>query len=270
MKELRRIYRRLKFLLTVNWLKTIYVNLRVFPLSIALKLPVYIFYKVELMGLKRGCIRLGDGVKPRQGMINIGTKQWPIMPHGGLYTLLRFEKNSHLILGDDIRIKTGCALCIYNNATMQIGNDFFMNSCSRIYAKKKVVIGNHCRIGWECQIYDSNFHYVYNDKKKTISAFSQPVIFGDNVWLTNRCTVTKNVTIPPFSMISSGSIVSKDLSHITTKGNLFSGRPAEFKTDGLYRILNEKAQSSLHVTFRKENTDKLYIEGGLDESWLSN
>ena len=192
------------------------------------------------------------------------------MPNGGMYTLLRFERNSHLVFGNDIRIKRGCTLCIYNNATMQIGSDFMMNSLSRLYCKKKLVIGNHCRIGWESQVYDSNFHYMYNDKKKSIGSFSGYVEICDNVWITNRCTITKNVTIPPFSIISSGSLVSKDLSHVASKGNLFVGRPAELKATGVFRIVNEKTQSALHKEFKKTGTDTLFIEEGLHEEWLSN
>lgn len=270
MKNLRRIYRKIRFLLSINWLKTIYLNFLEFPLNIAIKLPIYVFYKVELIGLKRGCIKFADNITIKPGIVHLGTKQWPIMPNGGQYTLLRFERNSSLILGSDLKFKTGCTLCIYKNATLKIGNDFWINSSSRIYCKKKIVIGNHCRIGWETQLYDTDFHFIYNEKKKSIGALAGCIELGDNVWITNRCTIAKNVTIPSFSIVASGSIVNKDLSHITSKGNLFVGRPAELKATGVFRIVNEKAQSSLQKEFQEADTDKLYIEEGLHEEWLSN
>ena len=251
----------------ISFFKTVWFNFRFLPLRQAIYIPILIYPRVQMIGLYRGCIKLPQNV--HFGSVKIGFANWPIAPTKNVYTLLRFEKNGILTLGDKCTFKCGFSICVYKNAHLAIGNDFITNMDSKILCKKKIVIGNHCRLGWNVQIYDSNFHFIYNEQNQCISPCHGNVVIKDNVWITNQCTVSKGSVIPSFSMLASGSLLCKDFSDVTTKGNVFAGRPAKLLSTGAYRIINLNTEHFLLNYFENNPNAKVYKVDSFDESMFA-
>ena len=65
----RNIKRNIKISLTINWVKTLYFNFKMFPFSIAKKLPVFFYGSVKFTSLK-GQIKIDAPIK--RGMIGFG------------------------------------------------------------------------------------------------------------------------------------------------------------------------------------------------------
>ncbi len=267
-KLLKKILYVLHLVQEIRFFRTVWFNLRFLPLNQAIHLPILIYPHVQIIGLYRGCIQLTE--TPRFGSIKIGFARWPISPTKNVYTLLRFEENGILKLGNNCTFKCGFSICVYKNANLTIGNDLITNMNTKILCKKKISIGNHCLLGWNAQIYDSNFHFIYNEQNKTISPCHGEVIINDNVWVTNQCTISKGAVIPAFSMVSSGSLLCKDFSGVTTKGNVFAGRPAKLLRTGLFCIVNVKAERRLLEYFEKNPDSDSYEIDVFDGSMLEN
>lgn len=125
-------------------------------------------------------------------------------------------------------------------------------------------------MGWNCQIYDSNFHFIYDEKYPyTIKSPYKDVVLGNNVWIANSCTVAKGTVLPPFSTLSSNSLANKDYSsYSTTKGNVFAGIPAVFIRSGVFRILNKKMEKKLFGYFKDPNNKIYTIEEDIDKNEL--
>lgn len=244
---------KIKRLLSYNLLKTLYVNFRLFPLKIACKLPLQIGWRVELRNVFRGCIVFDDKVRVRRFMVRLGITPVPMISTKSDYTLIRFGSNSRMMFGDNVLIHNGVSLIASENGNIQIGSDTLVNQRTKIYSQRKVSIGNHCSIGWECQIMDSDCHLVYNENKKTIGNPIGEVHIGDNVWLASKVSIMKGVTIPSFSIISGNSVVLKSFADVTTKGNLFVGSPAILKLTGVYRLLNDAFEMQMKKNFMKSN-----------------
>lgn len=205
---------------TINIFKTVYLNYKVFPWNIAKKLPVFVGWNVDIHKVYRGSIEFQEGIQIRRGIVSLGVCRFPMISNKGLVTLLRISPKGKLVLGDDVKIYTGCSIIVTYKGVLSIGNDFLMNQKARLYCANSVAIGNHCRIGWETQVYDSNFHFMYDSVKHRIGNALGEVCFGHNVWVGNRCTIAKGASLPNYTIIGSNSLVSKKLENEFGGGDL--------------------------------------------------
>ena len=210
---LGKIRRICKLLFTINIAKTIYLNFKVFPINTARKLPIYVGKNVDINGVCRESISFQDGVDVKRGMVSIGVCHYPMVSNSGLVTLLRMSPQARLVLGKNIQICTGCSVIVSYRGVMCIGSDFFLNQKARLYCANSVTIGDHCRVGWESQIYDSNCHFTYDSVNHRIGNAMGKVSLGHNVWVGNRCTISKGAVIPDYGIIASNSLVSRCLTN---------------------------------------------------------
>jgi len=126
-----------------------------------------------------------------------------------------------LLIGNNVRIWSNIQqtrLSVFGNAMMIIGKGTYING-ARISAKEMVVIGCNCTIAPEVLIMDSDFHDLKDQNKP---GASKPVIIDDHVWIANRATILKGVTIGKHSVVAAGSVVTKDVPPYTLVG----GNPA--------------------------------------------
>lgn len=240
---------KIRRLFSYNVLKTLYVNFRIFPASIAMKLPLQIGWRVDMRNIRRGCIGFSDGIPPQRYMVKIGITPLPMISTKSDYTMLRFGHGGTMTFGNGVLIYNGVSLIVSEGGSIRIGSDCLINQRTKIYSQKEVSIGNHCRLGWECQVMDSDCHLVYNDNKRTIGNPIGVVHIGDNVWLASRVSVMKGVTIPSFSIVAGNSVVLKSFADVETRGNFFVGSPATLKGTGVYRLLNGHFEMQMKAHF---------------------
>lgn len=263
------LIRKIKRLLSYNLLKTVYINLRIFPFRTALKLPLQIGWRVDFRNVYQGCVTIDEGVAVKHFMIKIGITPFPMISTKSDYTLIRFAKDGRISFGDDVLIYNGVCLITSEGGHIHIGSDCLINQRTKVYSQKKVTIGDHCRIGWECQVLDSDCHLVYNDNKKTIGNPIGEICIGDNVWIASRSSVMKGVTIPSYSIVSGNSVVLKSFADITTQGNLFAGSPAVLKATGVYRLLNNSFETQMKNLFMRSGA-KYIKESDLNDFCFKN
>lgn len=111
-------------------------------------------------------------------------------------------------IGGDSRIN----LIVKKNARLVIGNNCGMSNCS-IFCSTKISIGNNVMIGGSVKIWDTDFHSIYPEIRRTPHdhGISREIIINDNVFIGAFAIVLKGVTIGENSVIAAGSIVSKDI-----------------------------------------------------------
>lgn len=243
------LIRKIKRLLSYNLLKTVYINLRIFPIKTALKLPLQIGWRVDFRNVHRGCVTIDETVAVNRFMIKVGITPFPMISTKNDYTLIRFAKGGYMSFGSDVLIHNGVSLITSEGGHIHIGSDCMINQRTKIYSQKKISIGNHCRIGRECQVLDSDCHLVYNQNKESIGNPIGEICIGDNVWIASRSSVMKGVTIPSYSIVSGNSVVLKSFADVKTQGNLFAGTPAVLKATGVYRLLNNSFEMQMKKHF---------------------
>lgn len=263
MSTIRRIY-NIAFHRNYSIWRTLYFNFKVFPFGTARRLPIKIGKHVQMIGLYRGCVEIGSA--PSRFMSEIGTCRFPMYAVNP--TLIRFtSKNAKLVIGRQVEIISGSSLILTYQGKLTFGDDILVNQDTMIYCAHSVTIANHARIGWKSQIYDSDFHYIYNKERCTIAKNFGPVHIGKNTWLANSVTVSKNACLPDFSIVASNSLVNKNFSDITERGSFFAGSPAKYKGKAGLRIINEPYQYSLFCHFMETDEKEISIEK--QEEWFN-
>lgn len=235
-----------------NLYKTIYINFKFFPWNVAKKLPIVIVGKVDL-GKCEGKIVLKDN--PRFAMLIVGS---PNPPNTSISNTT-FWIDGTLELSDHIRIKNGSSFSVSEGAVLSIGREVLINVNVKVWCTNRIVIGSYCRISWDSQIVDSNFHYMVAADGKTMRHKGN-IIIGDSCWLANRVTINKGTILPNNTIVAGNSVVNKDFTQFG-EGITIGGIPAKFICQGIRRIMNLKKEREIDAFFKNHPEEEMYEVG---------
>ena len=239
MSKIIRIFKKIRYNEISIW-NTIYFNFKVLPFRSAIKLPFILGRYVQFEKIENLDVQFTKRI--HFAMVYIGLKYWPVSATKGNYSFLHAEKGAVLRVGDNVVLAPGFAMNIYNNASLELGSNIFINHNTKVCAKNVVHVCDGAHIGWNCQIYDNSFHFTYNKDSNKIKNMIGRVYIGEKTWIANGCTISGNVYIPRESIVAALSLVNKDFSEISSTGNFFAGCPASLKKTGLYRIFSHRVQ----------------------------
>lgn len=149
----------------------------------------------------------------------------------------QFDK-SKIIIGSGSHIN-GTLLIFGYGGKIQIGKNCYLGDHSRIWSGEDIVIGDNVLISHGVNIMDTNGHEIDHEQRAEgyIKVFEHgtkflinrvetaPITIHDNVWIGFNSIVLKGVTINEGAIISSGSVVTKDVPPFT----LVAGNPAVVK-----------------------------------------
>lgn len=241
--------RKIKELLRCNLIKTIKFNFKMLPLKYARKLPILFYGKTDFRSLK-GCVKINGPVST--AMIRVGIKDEYVDTSIGntIWTI-----NGTIVFNGPLKMWRGSYIVVAKNAVLDIGSQQTkLGSHLKIMCFNRITIGNCVRIAWECQIYDTSFHYIeLKNRNNEIQPLSKPVVIGNCVWLGNRSTVSKGAIIPNDTIVASGSMINKDFSN-TEPYSMLAGCPATVKATGLRRVFDRKQERELDKKFNYSRT----------------
>ncbi len=224
MAALRSTYRqwkrRSKLFWTINWWKSIYFNCKMFPFSVARKLPVLFYGSVKLRDLS-GKIIIDAPIK--KGMIGFGQPYEFFSREKGIAEIaLRgtMKFRGYAQFGKDFQI------LVDEGATLEMGHMASLASSGRIVCKEKITLGIYARIGSESQLIDTNFHQMVNTATGEKYAMTGSIQLGDYNFVSNRVTFMQGTITPNYCTIASNTLCNKDY---TTQGEniLIGGIPAK-------------------------------------------
>ncbi len=263
------IYRFLHRINEFLWLKkkganlfsTIWFNFKMLPLDEAIHFPFILYGIVRFDECTP--YRSGGGVRRHSGS-KLLFKSWAIGRKtyhlANSNSITRIVVKGELFVGDRGTIYNGASIIVHPDAVLTIGTGSVISTYSRIICYRKITIGNHVNISWECQIYDTNFHFVVNESGE-IKRKDGEVIIGHNVWIANRVTIAKGAKIPNDSIVASNSLVNKDYS--CGESGIFAGMPAILvkpKCRGEFYMHKE-----INKYFKEHSDDVVYISRFLED-----
>ncbi len=183
-------------------IKSIYVNIRLFPIRIAIKLPVIVGWNVHIKGLRKGAIVLQPPIKTKMCSLGRGNGSGEGGAHKHSY--LNIGEKGVLHIANKFYITSDFHLLIYSR--LYVGENFFANHGFRVICRKNIQIGTNCMFGWDVSILDNDGHDIFiNDAKKdTVKS----VIIGDNVWIGSKSTILKGTSVGCDSVVGFGALVS--------------------------------------------------------------
>lgn len=240
--------------ISINWfnpLLTFWFNFRSFKLSQAIRFPVYVYGRPRIFSLFGTMEIIGDvksGMisfnQTREGSPNVQSVQSEILNDG------------HIVFRGHGVIGTGVHICVGQNGTLDIGNNFKITDLVNIGCFKSIKIGEQSRVTHKCQVLDSNYHYVANFNKRIVPDRNKTIEIGKGCWICNSSTVTGGTKIPNFTILSSNSLANKDYSDVP-EGSIIGGIPAKYIASGFRRVENAEIERPIDRYY--EGTDKIFI-----------
>ncbi len=110
------------------------------------------------------------------------------------------------------RIIMGDYTMLYAKGEILIGENLGVNKFSRIVAHEKIEIGNNVTIGQMVSILDHDHGYKMTDNELQLDGYSTaPIKIGNNIWIGDKCTILKGVTIKDNVVIGANTLVHKDV-----------------------------------------------------------
>ena len=141
----------------------------------------------------------------------------------GRRSSLQVRPGGHLAIGP--RFVTGDDVTLTAQGRLVLGRNVFVNSFSRIAAHESIEIGDNVVIASGVSILDHDHrthvvdgHLVVENGEFTTA----PVRIGSNVWLGDKVTVLKGVTIGDDVIVGAGAVVTRDVE----RGTVVGGVPA--------------------------------------------
>jgi acetyltransferase-like isoleucine patch superfamily enzyme len=121
--------------------------------------------------------------------------------------ILGMGGNSKLVINGSCRLGPGVAIALLKDAFLELGNGVYINSNSTLVCSKNIKIGDGCRISWNVEICDTDFHRIVRDG----SEISKPIEIGRNTLIGRRAMIMKGVKVGDGSVVAAGAVVTKDV-----------------------------------------------------------
>ena len=255
------IRKEVKELLRVNLFKTLYFNFTIFPFRDAIYLPVWLYGRIKLGTLEGRIIIEG---KKRHRVICIGkTTDY----FGYRYiSSINIHKGGRWLLKGPFFSSQGTNIEIFG--TLITGANCALGTGVNLRCLQEIHIGEGSDITLDCQVFDTNFHFLQDIKTGKISRMTEKIRIGDFCWIGNRTTISKGTNLPDYTIVCSNSLINKDYTELSGKHALIGGIPAKFIAEGLHRIYSDKIEQKISKQFQ-ENQQSFIIEDIIPYNKLS-
>lgn len=237
----------------INWIKTLYFNFRLLPFKQAMKLPFAIYGNPVFNSLS-GTVDFKCPI--RRGLVKINYQQ-TFAP--SLQTLKsQICLCGTLIIGGEVIIGCGNKLLVAKNAILELSHHVQIMDFCNIDCYSHIKLGIGVCISHRCQIMDSSHHYIVDISNRTVTDNKSNILIEEYCWVCNSTCINAGAIIPKHSIISSYSLVNKDIS---SWGSyiLVGGIPVKLLKKGVARIYNIKNESILFKLSQQSELNSFVI-----------
>jgi acetyltransferase-like isoleucine patch superfamily enzyme len=208
-----------KFILLIKYIlgfpKSLYVNLRLFRLPVALKLPVIVSHRTRIKSLS-GRVTMD---RPAMACLKVGFGDTPTIDFRSSRSVLNIKGT--LLLHGKCRIGAGSKLHV--QGTLEIGDKFNLAGGSTIVCNKYIAFGNHVMVSWDVLIIDTDQHPITNFEGERLNPDAD-IVLGSDVWVGARATILKGVTIGNNVIVGANAVVVNNQLQSNT---IIAGNPAK-------------------------------------------
>ena len=131
------------------------------------------------------------------------------------------------IKGNPIGCYQKCTIFVDREAVLTIGDNVGISQTALI-CTKKITIEDYVKIGGGVCIYDTDFHSLNPDIRKSTEDLKhrkqKEVLIKENAFIGAHSIILKGVTIGKNSIVGAGSVVTKSI----PDNEIWAGNPAKF------------------------------------------
>lgn len=203
---MNRLIKLIMILKNINPWKTILFNFHYFKPKIAIRMPVFIYWRSVLQNMK-GQIQIQGKIKT--GMLHFGGNGLLIKDKQYSRTIWN-NFGTFIIMGGRNHIGRGSKIVIGKNARLIFGENIMITGNSEIVCSKEISFGANCLLSWDILIMDDDFHNIIDNKGEIINS-PRPISIGEHCWIGCRSTILKGVSIANNNIIASNSVISRNI-----------------------------------------------------------
>lgn len=179
---------------------------------------IYIKGSDSNMEIGSNCLINNIDLAVWSGQFSLGN--YSILENGGIGKKNRISIDGTCSIGEYNRIRS--SIWVRFESELSIGNRNAINEFTEIRCDEKVEIGDYNQISYNCDIWDTNTHCIYEPKKRreltdkqypgfgeeTEKPLTSPILIGNDCWCGKNCTILKGTTIGNNSIIAYGTLIS--------------------------------------------------------------
>lgn len=240
----------------LNLFKTLYVNFRLFPFHVAVRLPVFVYGRLRVISLL-GRAEVRGTIRP--GMIRFGIP--PPEEFVG-YTSSILANQGTILFNGPCVFFNGFCIRVCRDKTLEVGDRVTCSSNVSIYALDDIKIGNQTRIAFNSLLMSSDMHYSIDTKTREVHGNSAPIVIGNNNWITSHVKVMKGTVTPPWTIVTSGSFLNKDYTDSVPPESVIGGVPAKLIKQGQRRVFSLNSEKMLREYFAGQSAGKFVLGEG--------
>ncbi len=129
--------------------------------------------------------------------------------------------NNHIIAEDGSKLDGPCKITLEGNSTLYIGRNSGIRGVTFVAKDANITVGRNCMFSYDVIVRNNDSHKVL-DADGNVTNCAQDIVIGDHVWLCERSTILKGVTIGENSILGFGAVVTKDC----PPNSVMAGNPA--------------------------------------------
>ena len=225
MTLLRKVW-KYRILLRYLW-HNLYFNFHYLPFKWAVRWPIFL-YRPHLI-LMKGKIMI-DCEHVRTGMIRLGFRTCGIYPNTGISWE---NQGGTVIFKGSCKIGNDSYLAFGEKTTVVFGDDFRNTAGLKMVSYRGITFGKSTSIGWGGLIMDTNFHPLYDMKRKVYKRASGPIEIGDYNWFGTQCRIMHSVKTPERCIFGMNTTVTRNC---TMKSYcVMGGEPVRILTEDVMR-----------------------------------
>ena len=120
------------------------------------------------------------------------------------------DESSRIVLHSPVHLSD--QVMLESAGLLEIGPGSSINSHSRVVAFQRVTLGRNVTLAQHVTVLDHDHGYRYDDDDLILDGYdTAPITIGDNVWLGDKCTVLKGVTIGNNVIAGANTLINKDV-----------------------------------------------------------
>jgi acetyltransferase-like isoleucine patch superfamily enzyme len=135
--------------------------------------------------------------------------------------ILLYGDNNRIIAEDGSKFDGPCNITLEGNATLYIGRNSGIRGVTFILKDANITVGRNCMFSYNVLVRNNDSHKVL-DSEGNVTNEAKDIVINDHVWLCERSSILKGVTIGADSIIAFGAVVTKDC----PPNSIMAGNPA--------------------------------------------
>ena len=123
---------------------------------------------------------------------------------------LKIFNHATMVIGKNCELSDGCCIEAHGQGVLQIGDHVYMNRYCMISCQNAISIGSGCIFGPGVKVFDNN-HQFSAERGVSQMLNTAPIHIGKNCWIASDVVILKGVTIGDNCLIGAGCIISEDV-----------------------------------------------------------